>query len=141
MNNLKYIYMAHAKPLSEPMLEYCEFEQISWNVNRNSCIFIQENPRENVVCEMAVILSRPQYDICGVPIITDERNATGFDEMSGKFLKIGATQLMNLSILEYELAVFFWNSNLAAWLKLGNKPLQDILCLISLGRSNLLCRE
>ena len=34
-----------AKPLSEPMLEY---------------IFIQENALENVVCEMASILSRPQ---------------------------------------------------------------------------------
>ena len=37
-----------AKPLSEPMLEYC------------ANIFIQENVFEGVVCEMAAILSRPQ---------------------------------------------------------------------------------
>ena len=30
------------------------------NFNRNSNIFIQENAFENVVCEMASILSRPQ---------------------------------------------------------------------------------
>ena len=31
-----------------------------WNFNRSSSIFIQENTFENVVCEMASILSRPQ---------------------------------------------------------------------------------
>ena len=31
-----------------------------WNFNRNSSIFIQENVLENVVCEMASILVRPQ---------------------------------------------------------------------------------
>ena len=31
-----------------------------WNFNRYSNIFIQENAFENVVCEMASILSRPQ---------------------------------------------------------------------------------
>ena len=45
-----------AKPLSEPMLEYCPLdpkEQIKfqWNFNRNSNIFIQENAFENVVGE------------------------------------------------------------------------------------------
>ena len=30
-----------------------------WNLKRNSYIFIQENALENVVCEMAAILSRP----------------------------------------------------------------------------------
>ena len=34
--------------------------KLQWNVNRNSYIFIQENPFENVVCKMAAILSRPQ---------------------------------------------------------------------------------
>ena len=33
--------------------------KFQWNVNRNSCIFIRETAFENVVCEMAVILSRP----------------------------------------------------------------------------------
>ena len=35
--------------------------KIQWNVNQNSYICIQENVFENVVCEMAAILSRPQY--------------------------------------------------------------------------------
>ena len=31
-----------------------------WNLKQNSYIFIQENAIENIVCELAVILSRPQ---------------------------------------------------------------------------------
>ena len=34
--------------------------KLQWNFNGNSNIFIQENALENVVCEMASILSRPQ---------------------------------------------------------------------------------
>ena len=34
--------------------------KFQWNFNRNSNIFIQENALENVVCEMASILFRPQ---------------------------------------------------------------------------------
>ena len=34
--------------------------KLRWNFNRNSKIFIKENAFENVVCEMASILSRPQ---------------------------------------------------------------------------------
>ena len=52
-----------AKPLSEPMLEYCwldPWNKLQWNFNRNSESFIQENVFESVVCEMAAILSRPQ---------------------------------------------------------------------------------
>ena len=52
-----------AKPLSEPMLEYCLFGPWGTNLlifNRNSYIFIQENVFKNVVCETAAILSRPQ---------------------------------------------------------------------------------
>ena len=35
--------------------------KLQWNLKRNSCVFIQENEFENVVCEMASILSRPQF--------------------------------------------------------------------------------
>ena len=31
-----------------------------WNISQNSCIFFQENAFENVIWEMAAILSRPQ---------------------------------------------------------------------------------
>ena len=40
--------------LSEPRYKF------QWNFNRKSIVFIQENALENVVCEMAAILSRPQ---------------------------------------------------------------------------------
>ena len=36
--------------------------KLQWNFNQYSYIFIQENSFENVVCEMASILSRPQCD-------------------------------------------------------------------------------
>ena len=52
-----------ANPLSELVLEYCWLDprnKLQWNFNRNSNIFIQENALENVVCEMAPILSWPQ---------------------------------------------------------------------------------
>ena len=35
--------------------------KLQWNFNRNSNIFIQENARENIICEMASILSRLQW--------------------------------------------------------------------------------
>ena len=35
--------------------------KLQLNFNRNSNIFIQENAFESVVCEMAAMLSRPQY--------------------------------------------------------------------------------
>ena len=41
--------------------------KVQWNFNRNSNIFIQENAFQNVVCEMASILSRPQcVSQCGL---------------------------------------------------------------------------
>ena len=51
------------KPLSEPMLGYCELDpwnKLQWNLNRNLYIFIQETAFENVVWKMASILSRPR---------------------------------------------------------------------------------
>ena len=63
-----------AKPLFEPMLEYCSnlWNKIQWNLNRNLNIFIHENAFEIVVCEMPSILSRPQcVNIrCGLPLHT-----------------------------------------------------------------------
>ena len=50
-----------AKPWSWPRLKYCQFntkETFLWDCNRNS--YIQENPFENVVWQMASILSRFQ---------------------------------------------------------------------------------
>ena len=55
--------MVGAKPLSEPMLEYCHLElrnKLQWKLKRNSYTLIQENAFQNVVWKMAAILSRPQ---------------------------------------------------------------------------------
>ena len=51
--------LTSAKPLSEPMLEYCKLEH--WSFHLNTTILIQENAFENVVWEMTAILSRPQF--------------------------------------------------------------------------------
>ena len=51
------------KPLSEPMLEYCQLdaeEQSSIKFNHNLNIFIHQNAFESVVCEIVAILSQPQ---------------------------------------------------------------------------------
>ena len=47
-----------AKPLSKPMLAYCELNPwniFQWNLNQDTMIFIEENDFENV-CKMAAIL-------------------------------------------------------------------------------------
>ena len=52
-----------AKPLLEPMLEFVNWthrKKLWWNFNQNSYILIQENAFENIVCETAIILSRPR---------------------------------------------------------------------------------
>ena len=51
------------KPLSEPMMECCTLRnKLQWNLNRDSCIFIQENAFGNVIWKIPAILSRPQCD-------------------------------------------------------------------------------
>ena len=40
--------------------------KFQWNSNQNTNFFIHENSSENIVCQMAAILSRPQYvNPCG----------------------------------------------------------------------------
>ena len=55
--------LAGTKPLSEPMLEYCQldhWEQTSVKFKSQFNQFVGEIAFENVVCEVAAILSRPQ---------------------------------------------------------------------------------
>ena len=55
--------MDGVKPLSKPMLEYCllnPWEQVSVKCWLEFKIIFHDNALENVVCEMASILSRPQ---------------------------------------------------------------------------------
>ena len=53
------------KPLSEPMLTYCQLdpknEDISKKFHFKFRVFIQENAFENIVRKMEAILSRSQY--------------------------------------------------------------------------------
>ena len=49
-----------AKPLSKPMLDCYQFDKLQWNFNQCTKQIINENTSENIVCKMAVILSRPQ---------------------------------------------------------------------------------
>ena len=49
-----------AQPLSKPMgvIVYWTFrDKLQWNLNQNTIFFIHENESENIVCEMAAILS------------------------------------------------------------------------------------
>ena len=49
-----------AKPLSKPMLAYHQLGPLGtnlWNFDQNTKLFIHENASENIICEMAAILS------------------------------------------------------------------------------------
>ena len=50
-----------AKPLSKPMLGFVNWtlkNKLQWNFNQYTKLFIHEKASENIVCEMAAILSR-----------------------------------------------------------------------------------
>ena len=49
-----------AETLPEPVLTYCQWDprnKLQWNLNQYTKKFIHENTVDNVVCEMAAILS------------------------------------------------------------------------------------
>ena len=51
-----------AKPLSEPMLPYCQLDPKEHILEKfYSKFFIQGNALENAICEMAAMLSQPQF--------------------------------------------------------------------------------
>ena len=52
--------LSGAKPLSKPMLGYCQLDPLeqTLNFNQDMKLFIHENASEYIVCEMAAILSR-----------------------------------------------------------------------------------
>ena len=53
-----------AKPLSEPMLGYCQLdakEQTAVKFKKNAKLFIHKNASQNIICEMAAILSRARW--------------------------------------------------------------------------------
>ena len=96
-----------ARPLSEPMFDYCQldpWEHISMKINQNTAIFIEENTRETVVCEMASILSRPQcVNDCGaVCVDTYDSYDIGHGQViMGKVQSPGGTLHIFFSITGY----------------------------------------
>ena len=54
---------------------------ISWNTNRISNIFIQENAFQNIVWKMAVILFRPQCVKCSTSLTYSDTNKTFYVEV------------------------------------------------------------
>ena len=57
-------FLFSAKPLSKPMLPYCQLDpkrQFTVDFIWNSQVYIQGNVHEIVVCEMAPILYQLQY--------------------------------------------------------------------------------
>ena len=57
--------------------------RIQWNFNLYLNIFIQEKAFENVVCEMAAILSRPQTKPLPEPVLACQ--VTHYEQISMKF--------------------------------------------------------
>ena len=56
--------LTSTKPLSEPMLVITNLtlrDKHQWNFNQNTKLFIHENASENIVYEMAAILSRVRW--------------------------------------------------------------------------------
>ena len=77
--------LARAKPLPEPMLTYCQLalkNKFQWNFYRNYNIFIEENSIENVICEMAAILSRRRWVKMAFEIIATFPNGSSGAEES-----------------------------------------------------------
>ena len=57
-------HLLGAKPLSEPMLQFCQLDHMEHiSMKFYSKFFIQGNALENADCQMTAILSRPQYII------------------------------------------------------------------------------
>ena len=59
MVHIMVCHLFGAKPLSKPILSYCQLrpqKQTSVKFNQNIKLAIHENASENVVCELAVIL-------------------------------------------------------------------------------------
>ena len=54
-----------AKPLSEPTLGYCHYwilmNNLQWNFNQYTKLFIHENASEDILCEVVAILSRGRW--------------------------------------------------------------------------------
>ena len=53
------------EPLSKPMLVYCFLDpyKLQRHFNQNTKLFIHKNVSEDIVCEMAAILSKEKWSI------------------------------------------------------------------------------
>ena len=100
--------------------------KLKWNVNRNSYIFIPDNPFENVVWKMAAILSRPQC------INTFRPRQYGRHFPDDIFKRICLNENVSISLkisLKFVPKVQFNNIpallQIMAWRRPGDKPLSE----------------
>ena len=85
-----------AKPLPEPKLDYRALRnKLQCSSNLNSNIFIKQNALENIACDMAAILSRPQcvYAVVDRLYFSDEMNSWYFGWIKGKKNPLNGSEL------------------------------------------------
>ena len=78
------------KPISEPMLEYCQLDKFQWNFSRNSILFIEVNELRNVDCKMTDIFLRPQCAQCAnvatLPMVSSSPHVWGIPHHTNRTL-------------------------------------------------------
>ena len=83
-----------AKPLSEPMLGYCQLNplnKIQWIFNRNTNLFIHENASQNIVCQKAAILSRGRWVNSLAPVIF----GSNINPLHAKFFRVNINMYLH----------------------------------------------
>ena len=93
------------------MVNWTPGNKFQWNLNRNLCIFIQENAFENIVCKIAAILSLPQCvdkrsheckvqdDIQKPPLVGKETSSTKILSLGGVTTDMISTRKIDLFVL------------------------------------------
>ena len=122
-----------AKPLPEPMLNYCQldtYEQISVKFNSNYKIVIHENALENVVCEMAIILSRKRWVKRVAVTLRPRQNGRHFADDTFKYIFLNENVWIPIKISLKFVPKGPINNipalvQIMAWRRPGDKPLSE----------------
>ena len=72
--------------------------KLQWNLNWNWYIFIQDNAFENVICEMASILSRPQCVNTGVTLASFQFSGKNPLEVNHLWYTIRISNMLNSNL-------------------------------------------
>ena len=122
-----------AKPLYKPIK--CWFianwtlrDKLQWNFNQNTKLFIHENASENIVCEMAAILSRGRR-------VNNEARILVW----GKGTKFWRKQQMaqrpdgkKIILHEPMLTSRYWGSVASTWEQFHSKCPRSLFCIMAL---------